>query len=628
MNKWTELEAIYAKAVSVLGEMPREQAASSIDLDRFEELLRNTSADESSIFRHECLSIAGELRGDLSAAVNHRRIAVSLINRLLESAAEAGNSSAVAEAYDYSDLVDQMDLLAILLYDAGMLDDAITVLSESNAICESHKLEFSGAELLRSYQTRRIAQMQASVESAKEISAPSTRIAGPARRWTHESVKQIMSFGDPIDYITSRARQVALAAIQNGWSGPPFSPFELAGLLKIATVPRDSIRDGRLVPLADGNVQIEYNPNYPRSRIFFTVAHEIAHTLFPDFAAQVRNRASRQEMSADDFQFEMLCNLGASELLMPVGSFLREIEQSELDTSTLVSLAAKFNASVEAVILRTIRLTDKPCAMFSASVHGERSLGYRVDYSLSSKAWDYALPPGTVVPSDSVVRHCVANLFTASATERWPGASEPVRVESIGVVPYPGQVSARVLGLLLPATQTQSMPVNKIRYQLGDASLPVGAGKKVIVHVVNDKARRWGRGFAGSLARKWPHVHEDYSQWFTSRPRKLGDTHIASAEGDIAVASVVAQHGYGPAVRNRLEYQALESSLGSVGQYSVDVHASVHMPRIGTGQAGGQWSVVSELVDEVLCRSGVRVTVYDLPNRKVSGVATQRTLLP
>lgn len=40
------------------------------------------------------------------------------------------------------------------------------------------------------------------------------------------------------------------------------------------------------------------------------------------------------------------------------------------------------------------------------------------------------------------------------------------------------------------------------------------------------------------------------------------------------------------------------------------------MPRIGTGAAGGEWSVVEELVETEFVRRGLPVTVYDLPPRR------------
>jgi hypothetical protein len=37
------------------------------------------------------------------------------------------------------------------------------------------------------------------------------------------------------------------------------------------------------------------------------------------------------------------------------------------------------------------------------------------------------------------------------------------------------------------------------------------------------------------------------------------------------------------------------------------------MPRIGAGQAGGDWMIIKEMIEEELVRRGVEVTVYTLP---------------
>jgi hypothetical protein len=50
------------------------------------------------------------------------------------------------------------------------------------------------------------------------------------------------------------------------------------------------------------------------------------------------------------------------------------------------------------------------------------------------------------------------------------------------------------------------------------------------------------------------------------------------------------------------------------------------MPRIGTGQGGGSWNIIKELIDDALCRRGLKVNVYDLPNTEVKE-EPQQTLL-
>jgi hypothetical protein len=85
------------------------------------------------------------------------------------------------------------------------------------------------------------------------------------------------------------------------------------------------------------------------------------------------------------------------------------------------------------------------------------------------------------------------------------------------------------------------------------------------------------------------------------------------AEKNLAVLSMIAQHGYGPSTRPRIRYLALRNCLTAVGELALKNQATVHMPRIGCGEAGGSWDVVSELVTDALCAKGIKVLVYDLP---------------
>ena len=70
---------------------------------------------------------------------------------------------------------------------------------------------------------------------------------------------------------------------------------------------------------------------------------------------------------------------------------------------------------------------------------------------------------------------------------------------------------------------------------------------------------------------------------------------------------MVAQHGYGPSTRPRIRYGALTDALDQLEAIASDRRASVHMPRIGVGHAGGNWELISELIDERLVRRGVPV---------------------
>ncbi|MCK5806352.1 MAG: ribonuclease Z [Lentisphaeria bacterium] len=61
-----------------------------------------------------------------------------------------------------------------------------------------------------------------------------------------------------------------------------------------------------------------------------------------------------------------------------------------------------------------------------------------------------------------------------------------------------------------------------------------------------------------------------------------------------------------------MRYDAIEEGLAEVAAHAERVGASVHMPRIACGLAGGEWDRVEELIQGQLLARGVSVTVYDL----------------
>ena len=94
----------------------------------------------------------------------------------------------------------------------------------------------------------------------------------------------------------------------------------------------------------------------------------------------------------------------------------------------------------------------------------------------------------------------------------------------------------------------------------------------------------------------------------------LGSIHKSEIEGDLSIVEMISQHGYGESATPRIRYGALEVCLQKLAGEALRKKASVHIPRIGCGQAGGSWWIVSELIEEFLLKAGIKVTVYDLPN--------------
>jgi len=450
-----------------------------------------------------------------------------------------------------------------------------------------------------------------------------------ALTWTNASVLRLAGDSDPVTAIIDRARQLVLDAQDRGWRGPPFDPLALAELLRIRVVPRDDVENARLSRGKPGGLQIEYNPSRPRGRVRFSIAHELAHSLFPDCAERVRNRLSTRAVGGDDWQLETLCNIAAAEILMPIGS-LRDPRSGPVALPEVLALRERYDVSTEAILLRIIRLTPTPCAAFASSCRNEAMPNprYGVDYLLPSRSYSPGVRPGALLPTDTVANQCTAIGYTANGLERWPGEDSDLQVECVGIPAFPGHTKPRVVGLATPARHAARTEC-AIGYVFGDATEPRGKGNRLIAHVTNDATPRWGGGFALVLRRKWPLVQQDFISWVDAEKKSLslGNCRIADAARGVAVCSMVSQHGYGPSPTPRIRYHPLAKCLGTLASEALHRGATVHMPRIGCGQAGGKWEVVSELVDELLCSRGIQVTVYDLPGQSI-GNQRSADLLP
>lgn len=435
-------------------------------------------------------------------------------------------------------------------------------------------------------------------------------------RWTNASARLLTETGDPILVIVEKARAVALEAQTEGWTGPPFDPIELAERLRIKVVPRQDITDAQTVAVGSQGSRIEFNPNRPKGRIRYSIAHEIAHTFFSDHRECVRHRVAKEKMKGDEWQLEMLCNLAAAELIMPTGSFTN-LQSQDLTINTLMKLRRTFDVSSEALLIRVVRLTDEPSVVFAASpIHDDLgNTRYRLDYVIESRAWpSERLPIGSLLPVKTAVADCTAIGFTSIGDERWPRSTE-LHVECVGIPPYPGSPLPRVIGITKPPSGI-SRAFRRVREVKGDALAPRGDGPRIIAHVVNDRAHRWGGGFALAVRRRYTEAQFDFSSWIEEDPARLslGVSRLFKIADELYLFSMVAQAGYKPSRKPTIRYQHLEACLEALADAAHKKSASVHMPRIGCGQAGGSWAIVGELVDTTICRKGTDVTVYDLPS--------------
>ena len=154
--------------------------------------------------------------------------------------------------------------------------------------------------------------------------------------------------------------------------------------------------------------------------------------------------------------------------------------------------------------------------------------------------------------------------------------------------------------------------MTEIKYIHGDATSPVGDGKKLLIHVCNDIGA-WGAGFVLALSRRWKEPERMYHQWHRrNKGFKLGKEQYVKVEPDIVVVNMIGQKdirtkgGVSP-----IRYGAISRCLDKVAEAASLNGASVHAPKFGAGLAGGSWPKIEAIIIDKLCSKDIDVTVYN-----------------
>jgi hypothetical protein len=465
----------------------------------------------------------------------------------------------------------------------------------------------------------KISQLQQSLQKSntKESTGqmPVAYAYSHRKNWTHKSVKKLIEESgnpNPLEEIKIRTRNLVLQAFEKGWQGPPYSPVQLAEYLGINVIPNDSVTDARILPVAKG-FQIQYNPFQRQTRLNFSVSHEIIHTLFSDCAEAIRNR---EETPLENRELEQLCNAGAAEIQLPYAVFSHDANSVEPSIEGLISLATKYKASLESVFIRYTEVIDRPCAILIGIFQSDDSIV--VDYYKSSTQFEFGLPDCFELPKDSVAYECTAPGWTSRERVSWQiFEGKSYNLFAIGITPYRKDNRPRVGILLLPTdSQEIAMDKGKVVLEFGDATKPRGAGNKIIAQVVNTGAAL-GRGFGYALAKNFPVVKDALKKWYADKSSfVMGSSNLVKVADKLYVFQMLAQKGIFPKPGEiPLKYHELRKCLAELREAAQAHDASVHMPAIGAGNAGGDWNIIIGMIHDELIKFDVKVNIYLIPGK-------------
>lgn len=242
-----------------------------------------------------------------------------------------------------------------------------------------------------------------------------------------------MGEDDPLVAVRAKARRVITEYHDLFGEGPPFNLKAVAsvrGLLWSDEDPRFS-PDSEIAPEGDGRVVLRVNKSRPETRQRFSIAHEIGHTLFPDYQLAVRCRKAAERTWADpEDLLETLCDVAASELLFPSPWFPDRIAAFSFSAENIATLANDYQASRDATVRRLVELHAEPLAavflrwklkpteqrqaarnrkqkpLFSEALNMPTPM-LRVDYAILNEAFEREhighIPKDKSVPSDGPI---------------------------------------------------------------------------------------------------------------------------------------------------------------------------------------------------------------------------------
>lgn len=153
-----------------------------------------------------------------------------------------------------------------------------------------------------------------------------------------------------------------------------------------------------------------------------------------------------------------------------------------------------------------------------------------------------------------------------------------------------------------------------IQYRVGNPIKSVTEG--ILAHGCNAQGVM-GSGFAKELRAKYPEVFDDYVKHLNYHKKKqispLGTCvyTIPYGEPDLLLASGITQEYYGRDGSRYVDYDAMSKVFIDLNDIAKRyLYHEVHMPKIGAGLGGGDWEIISDLIEARI--QNVPVYVWEL----------------
>jgi len=141
---------------------------------------------------------------------------------------------------------------------------------------------------------------------------------------------------------------------------PPIDPAVVASYLDVSRIEETDL-DVAGCLICDGrDITIKVRAADGETRQRFTIFHECVHTFFRGFELEPRYRCSPSARPVQNNGLEAMCDQGASSLLLPQAYLKADLADAGFGIGTLMTVAQKYQASLEASGHRIVDLAPYP----------------------------------------------------------------------------------------------------------------------------------------------------------------------------------------------------------------------------------------------------------------------------
>jgi O-acetyl-ADP-ribose deacetylase (regulator of RNase III) len=115
-----------------------------------------------------------------------------------------------------------------------------------------------------------------------------------------------------------------------------------------------------------------------------------------------------------------------------------------------------------------------------------------------------------------------------------------------------------------------------------------------------------GSGVAKALRERYPAIFTAYKgqidQWNAQGVDPLGKVTIFMQKTDLFIANAITQRHFGKDGKRYVSYKAIAECFAEVALVASELRMDVHYPLIGAGLGGGEWPIISEIIEGVFAK--------------------------